>query len=65
MVALDVETERGSVEELVVSSLARDAIRFVTDKSLFEVGALPGSLSEEERSAIGEALEETGLFRGG
>jgi hypothetical protein len=63
MVVLDVETERGPLKELVISSLARDAINFVTKEPLFEVRSLPGNLSEEERSAIGEALEETGLFK--
>lgn len=62
MVALDVETANGPVEELVISSEARDAIAFVAREPIFEVSALPGSLSEDEQTAIGEVLEETGLF---
>jgi hypothetical protein len=62
MVALDVETANGRVEELIISDVARDAIAFVTKEPLFQVRALPGDLSEEERAEIAETLEETGLF---
>jgi hypothetical protein len=62
MVALDVETSNGPLEELVINDVAREAIAFVTRESVFDVRSLPGNLTEEERTAIAEALEETGLF---
>ncbi len=62
MVALDVETWDGQVEEFLISNEARDAIAFIARETIFEVGALPGDLSEDEQTAIAEVLEETGLF---
>ncbi len=61
-VALGVETERGWVEELTVSRVAREAIAFCVDAPQFNVHELPGRLTDEERWAIAEALEEAGLF---
>ncbi|MGZ4789527.1 MAG: hypothetical protein ACXVZX_13490 [Terriglobales bacterium] len=61
-VALGVETERGWVEELTVSRVAREAIAFCVGAPQFDVPELPGRLTDEERWAIAEALEETGLF---
>lgn len=63
MVSLDVETGGGALEELAVSGLARDTIEFVTREPSFDVHELPGDLSDEERSAIGDMLENSGLFR--
>jgi hypothetical protein len=63
MVALDVETPNGALEEFVASDITREAIAFVSTRFIFDVRELPGNLSEEERVAIGESLEETGLFR--
>jgi hypothetical protein len=68
MVALDVETPSGRVEEFAIDEVAREAMAFVARESMFEVRAIPGNLSDDERAAIAEALEETGLFtsvRGG
>jgi len=62
MVALDVETSNGPLEEFVISDVACEAIAFVTRESIFDVRELPGNFSAEERAAIAEALEETGLF---
>lgn len=61
-VGLGVETERGWVEELTVSRVAREAIAFCVSTPQFDVQEIPGPLSDEERYAIAEALEETGLF---
>jgi hypothetical protein len=61
-VALGVETERGWVEELTVSRVAREAIAFCVGAPQFDVQELPGRLTDDERCAIAEALEETGLF---
>lgn len=64
MVSLHVETSEGSRKEFVVSDIAREAIAFaVAQSTCFDVRALPGDLSAQEREAIGEALEETGVFR--
>ena len=62
-VSLEVETPSGRREELVMSDIARDAVEFVTREYLFDAHKLPGHLSPDERIAIGEALEETGLFK--
>ena len=62
MVALDVETAHGLVEELAISDEASDALAFVAKEPIFDVCALPGNLSEEEQMAIAEVLEDTGLF---
>jgi hypothetical protein len=61
-VALGVETERGWVEELTLSRVARESIAFCVGAPQFDVQELPGRLTDEERWAIAEALEETGLF---
>ncbi|MGE2814883.1 hypothetical protein ACQI5H_07020 [Mycobacterium heidelbergense] len=61
-VALGVETPRGWVEELAVSPLAREAIDFCVRTPRFEVADLPGRLTDEERWAIAEVLEESALF---
>jgi len=63
-VCLDVETPSGPVEQLTINDLAREAIDFVAREIRFDIDALPGRLSKEERMAIGETLEETGLFKG-
>jgi hypothetical protein len=63
LVALGVETPRGWVEELAVSSFAREAIAFCVNTSRFEVQDLPGHLTDDERWAIAEVLEESALFR--
>ncbi|MCV7102164.1 hypothetical protein [Mycobacterium palustre] len=61
-VALGVVTPRGWVEEFAVSRIAREAIDFCVRTPRFEVRDLPGSLTDEERWAIAEVLEESALF---
>jgi hypothetical protein len=61
-VALGVQTESGWVEELTVSRIAREAVAFCVTTPQFDVQQLPGRLTEEERSAFADALEESGLF---
>ena len=61
-VALGVETEGGWVEELTVSRVAREAIAFCVAAPYFDVQDIPGRLTDDERWALTEALEETGLF---
>jgi hypothetical protein len=61
-VALGVQTPRGWVEELAVSNVAREAIAFCVRTPRFDVLQLPGCLTDEDRWALAEALEDTGLF---
>lgn len=64
-IALEVETPYGPVDEFVLSDeshAARAAIDFIAREPIFDVRALPGNLSGEEQLALGEVLEETGLF---
>ena len=62
MAVLRAETPRGPVEEFAIDDVAREAMAFVAHEGMFEVGAIPGNLSDEERIAIAEMLEESGLF---
>jgi hypothetical protein len=61
-VALGVQTDRGWVEELSVSNVARQAIAFCAGVTRFDARNLPGHLDDEEREALVDALQETGLF---
>jgi hypothetical protein len=63
VVALGVEAPGGRREELVTNAVAREALAVVAREPVFDVRSLPGPLAPEERSALGEALERTGLFR--
>jgi hypothetical protein len=60
--ALAVQTRTGLVDELVINELAREALAHAVAHLEFDVHALPGDLDSDERVAVGEALEETGLF---
>ncbi|RDH78725.1 hypothetical protein DVS77_08815 [Mycolicibacterium moriokaense] len=62
LVALGVETQCGWVEEMAVSRFARDAIAFCAGTPRFDVLELPGCLSDDQRWAMADALEESGLF---
>jgi hypothetical protein len=62
VVALVVETATGRIEELPFTKETRDAIAFVAREQAFDVRTLPGNLSIENKMAIGDVLEETGLF---
>ncbi|MBW4661954.1 MAG: hypothetical protein KME15_25090 [Drouetiella hepatica Uher 2000/2452] len=62
MVALEVETPNGPLDEIIISNEACAAIALIARESIFDVCALPGHLSKEEQSAIAQVLEETGLF---
>jgi len=61
-VALAAETELGAVTELVTNEAASGALAFAAAHRQFLLDELPGSLTLEERLAIGIALEETGVF---
>lgn len=62
-VALGVEAPDGHRQELVLAAAARPALAVVAREPVFDVRALPGPMSPEERATLGEALERTGLFR--
>ncbi|MEV7119771.1 hypothetical protein [Kitasatospora griseola] len=62
LVRLGAETPEGWVEELAMSRVARDALAFAARTNAFDVRQLPGSLYEDERRMIAEALEDSGLF---
>lgn len=64
-VALGVETSRGWLQEMSLAGVAREALGFSARTPSFDVDELPGRLTAEERREIGEALEDTGLYRGG
>jgi hypothetical protein len=61
--ALYAETNHGTREEISVASEAQQALAFAADCRSFYVQDLPGALSVDERCDLGDALEETGLFR--
>lgn len=63
LVALHAESSAGTVEELTIGNSAREAIAAVAREPMFDVRSLPGNFSEEERAAIAQTLEDTGLFR--
>jgi hypothetical protein len=62
-VALCVQTPAGPAPQLSLSDVAREAVGYAADRQAFDVHSLPGPLADDERVAIAEALEETGLFR--
>jgi len=62
MVALDAETLNGTIQELMIGNEAGMAIAFAAREQIFDVRALPGNLTEDEQTALGDLLEETGLF---
>lgn len=62
LVTLEVETPHGTIDEMMISDKASAAISFAVNEPLFNIQALPGDLSEEEKLAVAQALEETGLF---
>jgi hypothetical protein len=63
MVALDVETPDGPRGQLLLSDRARDAVTYAVRTPVFDVRSLPGTLAPDERLAVADALERTGLFR--
>ena len=52
----------GTIQELMIGNEAGMAIAFAAREQIFDVRALPGNLSEDEQTALGDLLEETGLF---
>ena len=62
-VILQAETGDGTHEELSIANVAQQAIAFAATNRSFNVQDLPGALSMVERCELGEALEQTGLFR--
>jgi hypothetical protein len=62
-VALGIDTSSGWMEQVRISRLARDAVAFCASMATFDVDEIPGRLTSEERSAIADALVESGTFR--
>lgn len=63
LVSLGVQTPEGRRGELVLDAVNRPALAVVAREPVIDVHRLPGSLSDEQRAALGEALERSGLFR--
>jgi hypothetical protein len=64
-IALEVETPEGPVDEIVLhdeTHAAHAALAFIAREPIFDIRDLPGNFSSDEQSALGEALEESGLF---
>ena len=55
MVALMVETQDEPVDELAMDMIAAEAIAYAAKKPMFDVRDLPGRITNEERTFIGEA----------
>jgi hypothetical protein len=62
--SLDVETPRGFGELVRVNDAAHDALAFAATRLTFDTQELPGHLSDIEREAIADLLEDVGLFDG-
>lgn len=62
-IALYAETPDGMVEQLAFTPYARETVQFIAKHSVFEVRDLPGNLTEAEKIALADLLEETGLFK--
>jgi hypothetical protein len=61
-VALMAETPGEPVEELAMDVVASDAIAYATTEPVFDARDLPGPITDDERTEIAEALEDSGLF---
>jgi hypothetical protein len=61
-VMLMADTPGEPIEELAVDVVAADAIAHAAKEPMFDVRDLPGAITDEERTFIGEALEDSGLF---
>jgi len=64
-IALEVQMPEGPLDEIVLhdeTHAAHAALAFIAREPVFDVRDLPGNLSSDEQSALGEALEERGLF---
>jgi len=59
-----VETPWGPRDVICVSDLALDAVVYASTSMGFDVRDLPGDLSDEQRAAIADTLEDVGLFKG-
>lgn len=62
-VSLYVETANGPRRVFITHAAAREALAIAAQERIFDVEALPGGLSDTERTALAEALEHTGVLR--
>lgn len=61
-VSLLAEAPQQTVEELAMDVVAAEAVAFAAKETVFDVRDLPGAITDDERTLIGEALEDSGLF---
>jgi hypothetical protein len=61
-VALGIATDAGWIEQLRMARFAREAIAFCASTPVFDVEDIPGRLTLQDRWAIAEALEDSGMF---
>jgi hypothetical protein len=61
-VTLMVDAPEKPVDELAMDVIAAEAIAYVAEEAAFDVRHLPGAITDDERTIIGEALEDAGLF---
>lgn len=64
-ISLEVQTPEGPFDEVVLhdeTHAAHAALAFIAREPVFDLRDLPGNFSSDEQSALGEALEESGLF---
>lgn len=63
LASLGVHTPAGRRGELMLDAATGPALVVIAREPVFDVRRLPGPLSPEQREALGEALERSGLFR--
>ena len=62
MVALDIETPNGREEEFAIPVEFTKAMAFIAEEEAFEVQRIPGNLTDDEKLALADVLEQTGIF---
>jgi hypothetical protein len=62
-IVLSVMTPKSLLQVLALSTIAKEAIIYAVQERVFDPEQLPGDLTKQERYALAEALEETGLFK--
>lgn len=62
-IVLSVKTPLALLRVLTVSLIAKEAITHIVQEKAFDADSLPGDLTKQERYALAEILEETGLFK--
>lgn len=63
MVTLSVMTPKSLLQVLALNTIAKEVMIYAVQERAFDPEQLPGDLTKQERYALAEALEETGLFK--